>query len=785
MFKITATYRIQLSKYFQFKDAEQQIPYLKKLGVSHLYLSPILESSEGSNHGYDVTDFAAISHERGGEEQFDHLMKAAEKLGLGVILDIVPNHMGISGNNPYWHDILSRGKESDHWMIFDLRLSDDKKISLPILGEELEKSIETGNFKLRRNEDCGYFWDISGRVIPISKKGQQILSESKLVSDEDYYTIHPENVVQILQHESYIISHWTKVFEGLSYRRFFDVSDLIGVRVDDPDVYKKTHAKLKEIIKKYPVVQGVRVDHIDGLLDPTAYLERLHSDVDLIWVEKILTGSETLVDVWPVQGTTGYEFIRKLNALFIKPENYDIIDSYWRENVQDRWPNFKSCVMEAKGQVLWDLFSSELNRLVDLSVQNGLNEDDARYFWGELTINFPRYRSYYNEGGYLSKDHEVLEDTLKNAFSHKDYKRIEAYAQLLRDPSNDLERQMVREWQQLTGPVMAKGLEDTAHYRYTPLCAMNEVGCEPGDFEGVDFWEWVNYQISVYPNSLLATSTHDTKRSEDVRARIYALAADPRNWIEVFEKCLKICAPVLEKFAIPKNVFYFLLQNIAASLPIGGFDEDNFKERIKAYLIKSAKEMKNETSWIKPEEVYEKRLLDFIQTICNDGVFVQTMHEYANELNKKSRNYSLACQTLKILGPGIPDIYQGCEDWNYALVDPDNRRPVSFNKLTKKIENASDKINQKLFITQKLLNIRRTFFTEKRTYNSLLHTKEAIVFEIINGDEKILVICQMQELESLPIIEGLYENLLTGASEDRQNIIDMLKVFPVAVLKKL
>ncbi|PZP56634.1 MAG: hypothetical protein DI586_02940 [Micavibrio aeruginosavorus] len=512
----TATYRLQFNKEFTFADACEIIDYLNKLNISHLYLSPIFSSSPGSNHGYDVTDFTSISEERGGETGFKKLADtvSAYNYPIKLILDIVPNHMAATTDNPYWLDVLRNGHNSEYWPLFDLRVDENQKIKLPVLSSDTKLS----EFKL--TDDGIEFGD---RIYPLNA-----ISAKKLQQNPS------TDIPSLLDMQYYCLVPWQDISSSMSYRRFFDVTGLIGVRVESDDIYQKSHKALFELIEKYPCIEGVRVDHIDGLADPKIYLDRLSKSVSTVWIEKILSRPEEISKPWKTTGTTGYEFIDRINQLFVHPDNLRKIQDHWIEKTQSKWKDFETCVFESKQQVLDELFAPELNRIIELSTDNEDLKYKASLFWNALTISLDIYR-FYNEQDLDNS--EWLDSALKIARESfgKDFRDAEKiFLPQLLSPKSDAHKKALQEWQQLSGPVMAKGLEDTAHYRFTPLTALNEVGCIPLIEEPTkeEHFKWIQKRADIFPFALNSTSTHDTKRSEDTRQRLYALADNPDLWID-------------------------------------------------------------------------------------------------------------------------------------------------------------------------------------------------------------------------------------------------------------
>lgn len=668
-----ATYRLQLNKDFTLRDAADLIPYLEALGISHLYLSPLMQSTKGSMHGYDVADFSRISEERGGEAALAQLDEALSnsRNGLKFILDIVPNHMGIEGENPYWFDILTKGRESEHWPVFDLRVESGEKLHLPVLPKPLNQVMKDGLITPAIHEIYGAGFKLGDRYFPFAPE----------TVPDDFDEDYPLNqVAEIIKQQHYLPVFWEESFDRLDYRRFFTIMDLIGVRVEDPMVFEKAHQKLFEIAGKYRSLAGVRVDHIDGLVDPAGYLDRLSRHFKNIWVEKITARDEKLPADWPVRGTTGYEFIDAVNRLFIKPEKFGALKSHWCDRAKSSWPDFDSCVEDAKQEVLTKLFPSELDRLTRLSITNDSDYKTAQLFWMGMIVCLPVYRTYIYKGVLSAADKDRIETAIRKAgkrFGGDFEQACSRFLEIIYAPETKAHRAALDQWQQLSGPVMAKGLEDTAHYRFTPLAALNEVGAE-ADLPPVStltILKQLQNRASHWPLIMNASTSHDTKRSEDTRNRLYALAKNPAKWAS-------LSARLQDKFpndAIPPEVKDFFYQAVVATLPFDGAVSPEYIDRLWAYMEKALRERSLETCWQPPAASFEKQAENYVRQTLADKKFQRQIATFSLPVMRRGALNSLAVQSLKILTPGLPDIYQGTEMWDFSLVDPDNRRPVDFD----------------------------------------------------------------------------------------------------------
>jgi (1->4)-alpha-D-glucan 1-alpha-D-glucosylmutase len=591
------------------------------------------------------------------------------------------------------------------------------------------------------------------------------------------------------------------------------------------------HEKLLTLVNRFKIIEGIRVDHIDGLIDPATYLKRLNKTVPLIWIEKILARNEDLPSGWPISGTTGYEFIDHINRIFTQPDYYKIIKNYWYKNIEPQWNNFKICVLHGKCIVLDLLFPSELKRLVHLSEQSGISEKKTKQFWSALIKTLPVYRTYIVDT-VSAEDRELIKKLLDEVcrFSVHGFDRTkEKISALLLNPSSDIQRKIVHEWQQLSGPVMAKGLEDTAHYLYTPVTAFNEVGAEPDSplETPANFVNWLNHKTQRYPLNFKATSTHDTKRSEDTRHRLYALCDRPEEWIAFYRNSSKIAAPYKIGNVPDLAEEYFLYQAILGIWPLNDTINDDWKGRIQAYMRKALREAKTHTNWLESDTDYEKKVENFVNALLNDRRFLNLAMNFSKYLSWAGALTSLSVLTLKIMSSGIPDFYQGSEVWNFSLVDPDNRRPICFsdhfillekyNALNQTLQ-PDDFFNSmqqnwrdgaiKLWLTKILLNIRHEYFGVENLLRmtclqlSGKRAENAMAYRIVSHDKTLIITfprhCGLlfsSEYNALHVPPGYWENtkieqkitgfnLITKQPVNNSDLLaDLLNKFPVAVIR--
>lgn len=827
-----ATYRIQLNHTFSFSAARALVSYLYALGVTDLYASPIFKARRGSMHGYDVADPTILNPELGTEEELQALSEELRSHHMGLLLDVVPNHMAASLENPYWVDVLKNGVASPYAKFFDIdwerpepHLRD--RILLPILGapygtvlENQELSVGLGRkgffvsyyeSKLpldpksythllglveegMAQDDTGWreltsLSDAVHRLLPrmgVAEAGHAVRRQEEATAIErELWRLHetflpirdrldqvirkvngvkgkPESfdaLDRLLQEQSYCLAYWRKSSEQMNYRRFFDISELAGVRVEESSVFDTTHTLVQRLVREQTAT-GLRVDHVDGLADPAQYLRRLQERLAFdtrggpkglyVVVEKILGAGEELPNTWPVQGTTGYEFIRAVNAVFLRKRGVERLErSYWKLVGSNR--RFQDVRYAKKKLVMKELFGSEMaaltQRLAKLAAEDRKARDvllsELSRALLEVTACLPVYRTYTRDFDTAAEDRRIIQETVERARLHCP----EAHSLALNFLSSVLlleaaglsreQRQerleFVQRWQQCTGPVMAKGLEDTTHYVYNALISLNDVGTdrEGADQTAENFHEWNRERCRRQPYGLNATSTHDTKRSEDVRARLNVLSEMPDSW----HRCVSRWSgynskkkPKLHGRPVPdRNEETFFYQTLAGAWPLFDSEAAAFRKRLSAYLVKAAREAKVHTSWLHPNEAYETAFNAFAVRVLEDSRFLEDFKKFQSRLAFYGALNSLAQVLSKIASPGVPDFYQGTELWDFSLVDPDNRRPIDYESRAaylKAIRHRAEGVERfqlfeellscwkdgriKLYITHKALEFRRS-----------------------------------------------------------------------------
>ena len=623
----TSTYRLQITGSFTLGDAAALTDYLRDLGVGAVYTSPLLQAASGSDHGYDTVDPTRIDVERGGIEQLQTLLGAAREEGLGVVVDIVPNHLGIAepAENPAFFDVLRLGQESPYAPWFDIDWTANQgRLLLPVLGDDATLSLVDGELR---------YYDHRFPLAP-----------GTWAEGDDPDAVHAR------QH--YELAHWTRANTGLNYRRFFAVTTLAGVRQEDEAVFDATHALVATLPEDG--VTGLRVDHPDGLVDPAGYLERLRTLAPDAWitVEKILEPGEQLPP-WPVEGTTGYDAMREVNGVFVDHAAAPYLTDLYRRLTGDE-RSIADHVEAGKRMVDDELLTAEVRRMARLVPE----VPGAEPAIAEVAIAFDVYRSYLPAGA------EHLDAALALAAQRRPAlaETLDALSPRLHDATDELALRM----QQLSGATMAKGVEDTAYYRYSRFVALNEVGGNPDEL-GVPLAEFHELQTQRQvgqPRSMTALTTHDTKRGEDVRARLAVLAEVPERWARFAER-------VLEVSTVPNRAFtYLLAQTLAGAGPIE-------PERMHAYAEKAMREASDGTTWTAPDEAFEATVHALVDA-AYDGELREDWDALTEILTGPGRTNSLGQKLLQLTMPGIPDVYQGTELWEDSLVDPDNRRPVDY-----------------------------------------------------------------------------------------------------------
>lgn len=655
---------MQFHQGFGFAKALDLVPYLSRLGISHLYASPLFAAQRGSIHGYDVVDPTRLNPELGTENEFGALVDALREHEMGLILDIVPNHMAASTENPWWVNVLQNGSASAFAPFFDIDWSVEAgKVVLPFLGRPIESAIDAGDVVYA---DGRVF--ASGAELPVAPG------------------TNGGTITDVLEQQHYRLACWRD--ETPNYRRFFEINDLVGIRVEDAAVFEATHALIFDLLSAGKV-QGLRVDHVDGLLDPSGYLRRLRTRANeaagfepYIVVEKILSSSESVPAHWSVDGTTGYDWLGMANGVLTDGGGMRRLSSVYRTFTGSITP-VDAIVRERKRAILASRFPREVRRLASQSVLS--SGGDARMDLAEdaiiqLSSALPVYRTYGGE----RRDASRVDRAAKQAIeAGADPAAVEQFrVQIVGTASVTGSSDLAPRWQQLTGPAMAKGMEDSAFYRYNRLISLNEVG---GDCEATGtaaFHRFIQRRARRWPDSMNATSTHDTKRSEDLRARLAMLSEIPREWEQRVHEWSR-AARIGGAPPIDLNTEYHLWQSAVGAWPTDGIGIAEFSERLDAYMKKAIREAGEFTSWIAVDDVYETAVAEFVSWLSTDvrAIAVRASVEtFVRGLEEAAQAKSLSLLVMKLTTPGIPDVYQGQELWDFSFADPDNRRTVDFSE---------------------------------------------------------------------------------------------------------
>jgi len=892
----SATYRLQLNKDFRFCDACNVLDYLNGLGISDIYLSPILAARKGSGHGYDVTDPTRINPELGSESEFETLQSELQKRGMGLLLDIVPNHMAASTENSWWMDTLENGAESAYAAFFDIdwhpsARSLDGKILLPVLGRPFGEALDAGELKLTFQDGRFYlqYFDSSFPIAPRSyceilsrsadrlktlhgeesatyqeyagileslrsltsgdrRSGDTVADrrlrletartrlDSLVKANAEIAALIEENLQsfngipgdaasvsdleRLSAQQNYKLAYWRNINESINYRRFFTIADLVGLRVEDPVVFEATHGYLLRLISKGPFT-GLRIDHIDGLRDPYAYLTKLQERLTpsetaqrsadantYLIVEKILARQEWLPSDWPVSGTTGYDYLNYANGVSVDRDGAIRMAEIYAQFTGSK-EKFVDVLYEKKKLVMNSLLAVEMRslgrQLAELAAQDRYARELPRLqlieSLSEVTACLSIYRTYIRNleipdlaASYI---HEALDGARRRAphIATACFDFVQEVLLLQNLPhvlagQREARLAFVMRWQQFTGPIVAKGMEDTALYVYHPLLSLNEVGGtpEPSDVSSrEEFLSVLKARAERWPYSLNASTTHDTKRSEGVRARINVLSEMPDEWGSHLalwsELNLRHKTEVGGRPAPDRNEEYFFYQTLLGAWPLECQGCETFRERLQAHLVKATREAMVHTRWTRPNQAHEEALRNFVARILSSDAedFLRDFRPFQKKIAYWGMINSLAQVMIKIGAPGGADFYQGSELWDFRLVDPDNRGVVDFAARTAMLENLRDQPSNnlremihdlienwhdgrlKLFLIQKALCWRRE--------NAKLFHEGKIVPLQTSGDhsENVVAFLRQREDKFVLVATPRWISKLSGEAERRQS----------------
>jgi (1->4)-alpha-D-glucan 1-alpha-D-glucosylmutase len=857
-----ATYRLQLHREFPLSAAQQVLPYLADLGVSHVYLSPCLQAVPGSRHGYDVVDPSRISEDLGGEPAWSAFVQASRECGLRILLDIVPNHMSASQHDAWWDDVLCQGPYSPYAEYFDIRNPPREPfcVHLCSLAQAYGACLEAGELKLDivhgrlRIVHHEHSWPLSvdslgellspddecrrehARLRMIGAPGEEdrrayrrlservlIATDAALKSGRLHRALREkegdvEFFNDILQRQFYRLHGWKLSGELTNYRRFFDIDSLIGIRTEIPAVMEATHARIRRMIADGEI-DGLRVDHPDGLRDPLKYFQELravlvgHGDGrGRIYIEKILENDERLKENWPIDGSVGYEFLAKVNRLWMDDQRVDVLTATYAD-FTGHSVNFGKLVREKKLAILDSTFSASRDLLGTEALHiaradwrtRDLSPRHLQAALERLVTMLPVYRTYRTAGSIDDEDKRILLEALQSARIGAPEIAAAAFdflaALFTKSDLSAQEADFVAKWQQLTPAVMAKGVEDTTFYCFDRLVSCNEVGSQ-ASLVGISadkFHEFCHSLSDRWPNNMLATSTHDNKRSEDVRARISILSEIPDRWAEALHQWSQLNADAWQNRLPDRHAEYLLYQTLIGAWPI---DHD----RAWGYMLKACREAKINTSWHEPNVSFEEKIRGFVGGVYASSEFIASLTRFVEPLILPGRINSLAQTLIKLVAPGVPDFYQGTEIWDLSLVDPDNRRPVDFElraDLMRRTRNMNataalsewDSGVPKLWMMMKVLNLREQRpqdFSPDSKYQPLVaqgsHLARLLAFR--RGDNLIAVVPRFTMTlggewsdTRLPLPGGRWRNCFTDECIQREvTPAALFGSFPVALL---
>ena len=813
-----ATYRLQLHAGFTLDDAAALVPYLDRLGVSHLYASPLLAAEPGSTHGYDVVDPTRVDPDRGGEEAFARLAARVREVGVGMVVDIVPNHVAVlTAANPSWQDVLRHGPDSPAARRFDLSWRDDgglPRLVVPVLGDHLDDVLDEIALVVEHGQPVFAYHEHRFPVRPGSLEEVGV--------DLADLPLAPDRLRALLDRQHHDLRYWRDGVDQLTHRRFFDVTSLGGVRIEDPEVADWVLGRSLRMVTDGDV-DGLRVDHPDGMRDPAGAFARMREDAPDAWlvVEKILEGHEPVRAGWPVDGDVGYGFLNGVLGLFVDPEAEPVFTDLVAR-VAGQHDDHATIVRQAKLEVVDQVLVTEhrmLTRMLEqVAAEGGVQADEeaAGHVVRELLVDFDVYRTYVvpERDEVADADRDAVDRAVGRTREHLDHRAhdlLDLLASVLvldhRGPTAD---ELAARFQQVTGPVMAKGVEDTTFYRDLRFTALNEVGGAPARF-GVpadEFHEANEHRQARWPGAMVTTSTHDTKRSEDVRARVAVLSEVPDGWTDAVHTWHEVCAPLRGTHGPDPATEYLAWQTAVGAWPISG-------DRLAAYLHKATREAKRRTSWLDPDEAFEADLDAYAHALVDHTPFRDRLDDLLAVVRPAGRVNSLAQALLRLTVPGVPDTYQGCELWDLSLVDPDNRRPVDFDlrgrlldeleagadpqALTAGLADPDDPGRAKLWVVRQGLHLRRDRDLTTRPYRPVeahgTHAHRVVAF--LRGHDVMVVVPRLTvglgqpgswawDGTAIDLPSGHWHNRLDGSAHDggHTDLADLLGRFPVALLTR-
>ena len=876
----SSTYRLQLNSHFTFQDAVKVTAYLKALGISHVYCSPYLQAAPGSMHGYDVVDHQKVNDELGGEEGRREFSRRLEEMGMGQVLDIVPNHMAIGPENRYWWDVLENGPSSRYATWFDIdwqspEVKLQNKVLIPVLGDQYGRVLAAGQIRIEvshnefqvrymehafplsprslailltnaasnaRDDTLGFLADSLSRLPAPDATDPALVQERHRDKSVIYNLLQrlcdeksqicasismaveamnsdPDALDEILNQQNYRLAYWRTADQELGYRRFFDVNTLVGLRMERPHVFEATHSRIIEWLQS-GALDGVRIDHPDGLRDPQQYFARLRSRAPSAWIigEKILEPGEWLRENWPIQGTSGYDFLNVCNRLLVQGEGLHEFSQIYAEFTRET-ADFEAIAHDKKLTVEHEALGSDVNRLASLFVEICESNRDQRDYTRaeirrairEVAACFSIYRTYVvaERNEITDEDNTEIEQAVACAKERRqdiDAGLYDFIADILTlRVRGARESEFLLRFQQFTSPVMAKGVEDTAFYCFNRMIGLNEVGGAPGS-EGLSLGEFHRYCLQMQtarPLTMTTLSTHDTKRGEDVRARLAALTEIPGKWKSALHRWSRSNVVFKTNNFPDRNTEYFLYQTLIGTWPISS-------ERLLAYMEKATREAKQQTSWTQQNKEFEDALRVFIERILESRDFISDLESMVGRILVAGQVNGLAQTLIKYTAPGVPDTYQGSELWDLRLVDPDNRTPVDYelrqemlNELKsgltpEEIMRRAESGLSKLWVVYSALAVRGDhpeWFGADAPYTELLASgsKAEHMVGYLRGVNVAAIVPRWPlrlgdswSGTSVELPQGRWKNSLTGdiVTGGRLRLQGLLQRFPVALLTK-
>lgn len=879
-----------MHKDFRLEQLQDLIDYLHRLGITTIYGSPITTAAPGSLHGYDVSDPHTINPEIGSLNEFRKIGERLKEKGMTWLQDIVPNHMSFTHHNFRLMDVLERGTYSEYNRFFDIDLLHpatdlNGKLIVPFLGADLQSCIDNGEIKLSFSEQ-GFTIDVYESRYPLSVSTypylaaqtedgnlhntikslaekcngltykewaalkKEWISQNNSFSQKINETVarinnDKEKLKFLLQQQHYTLSHWQRTMQEINYRRFFIVNSLICVAIEDEQVFEEYHRFLHELFRE-GLIHGLRIDHIDGLQDPDTYIGRLRNKFGedcYIIAEKILEAAEKIPGNWNMEGTSGYEFLAQINRLLTSKRGTVELKKIYQSILPDT-PAYEDIVTRRKKRILENFMQGEWENLAryffELRLQQDFDRDKLKQAIGAIMIAMPVYRVYPHHFPLPQETTQVLDKAFLKAHQlQPDCKSELDYLQQLFNGNAATEElqnhtlHFMKRLMQFTGPIMAKGVEDTTFYVYNPLISHNEVGDDPSlpAITVGDFHQIMKERLKHTPFSLNATSTHDTKRGEDARMRINVLGEFPGEWEQKVKEWFEINRNLHQTFdgneAPAVNDEYFIYQSIIGAFPDNADFNSEWIGRLQAYMVKAVREAKENSNWETPNATYENACSEFIGKLFDpQHHFLQSLIPFAKKVLQHASIYSLAQTVIKITAPGIPDIYQGCELWDLSFVDPDNRRPIDYTHRKEILSQIIEKEKEgnkaligfvkdrwqegyeKMFVTWKLLQYRKnnpTLFLQGEYIPIDISGKEveAIAFARRHEGRQVVIVVPLGignrfinrntlikkwngSLELPVSVPGKWRNIFTGESfisGGQLALQDIFQIFPIAVLE--